>query len=600
MAWHTRTFYRRCHGWLFAVALGLAACADEPQAPTPVPPLFSHGGNHSISGTVLGPDGSSICNFIPAGSSVRVRTLDPVNPPLIGPTQFVACPAPPNSNPISYLLTVDPGTYRVQAGMPNDPGIGMLPFRYLEPGDVVVNGGDIVQNIQVQNGIPMGGLATLDGSPVAGVDITLSYDFPQPIAAAIGVSGPDGAWDDALPARSPMLVQGGVRYTAAAGCALLGTRRLQAPPSGSFLFPTEVSAINCTLETGGAVPFTHDLTRLVLTPGPAQIGGLGPLAPGCSPPLPGDLGPGFGVQFPVSPSGDPPYAPVPTEHLFCGGLLIGIAPNVVLSGVDIGNYGLDCGAACVDLGLDGELSFADDGSRGKKVTWSYTDAPSPERVGLRVIQRSFDGRPPADYVLFRFSLRNLGRSARTLHVGFFGDWDVDNDALDDVGATDLGGRLMYMTSTNPNDQGTFVGTLLLSDVPVSGTLFFNRSNEPQSLSDQLDALSGAVVRQTIGPEDNKVIHAVGPITLAPRGKADVWMAVVAGEDLAGLLANAAAAEEDVLARRSIASSVAAADVDLTRVDIAPFAPAARGPGEPVRRPEATEGVHKLFVPLPRP
>jgi hypothetical protein len=247
---------------------------------------------------------------------------------------------------------------------------------------------------------------------------------------------------------------------------------------------------------------------------------------------------------------------VPASHLWCGGLLIGVVPNVVLSGVDIGAYGLDCAAACVDLGLDGELSFEDDGSRGKKVTWSYTDAPSAERMGLRVIQRSFDGRPPADYVLFRFSLKNVGRSTRILHVGFFGDWDVDQNVPDDVGATELGGRLMYMSSTDPNDRGTFVGTVFLGDVPVSGRFFFSGGdpNTPQSLADQMDALTGAVTRETIGPADNRVIHAVGPITLAPRGTTDVWMAVVAGEDLAQLLANAAAAEADLRDRRGVAGA----------------------------------------------
>jgi hypothetical protein len=205
-----------------------------------------------------------------------------------------------------------------------------------------------------------------------------------------------------------------------------------AAPPRSLEFSAANQRVDCTLETGTTFPFTHHLTRLVLTPGPADIGAPVDIGGACH--LPGDLGSGFGVRYPVPPSGDPPYAPVPASHLWCGGLLIGVVPNVVLSGVDLGGYLLDCASACVDLGLDGELSVEDDGPRGKKVTWSYTDAPSPERVGLRVIQRSFDGRPPADYVLSRFSLRNLGRSTRTLYVGFFGDWDVDQEALDDVGA----------------------------------------------------------------------------------------------------------------------------------------------------------------------
>jgi len=57
-----------------------------------------------------------------------------------------------------------------------------------------------------------------------------------------------------------------------------------------------------------------------------------------------------------------------------------------------------------------------------------------------------------------------------------------------------------------------------------------------------------VTRQTIGPADNRVIHAVGPITLKPKKSAVIWMAVVAGETREQLLANAAAAKADVDSR----------------------------------------------------
>lgn len=534
-----------------ALIATLVACADEPQAPTPVPPLFSHAGNHSISGTVLGPDNTSICNFMPASGRLRVRLINyPAG--TLAAVQVVTCPAD------TYSISVSPGSYLVRVSVfdvADAPTLATIPLAEIDLNPIVVDGGDVVRDFQVVEGLPLLGQATLDGQPLGGYGLEFRQVAAPMFLAGATTSGADGLWTDAFLGRPVMTLQGGVTYNVrsspafvgAPTCGLLGARTVVAPPA-SFAFSVANQRVDCTLETGATLPFTHTRTRLVVTPGPGEIGGLGETSSACKP-LPGDPGQGFGVQFPVASSGTPPLEPMPASHLFCGGLLIGVAPNVVLSAVDLGGYLLDCGGACRDLGFDGELSFEDDGPRGKKVTWSYTDASSPERVGLRVIQRSFDGRPPADYVLFRFSLRNLGRSPRTLHVGFVGDWDVDNDALDDVGVTELGGRLMYMTSTNPNDRGILVGTLFLGDAPIAGTLFFNNSNIPQSLAAQMDALSGAVTRQTIGPADNRVIHAVGPIALAPRGTADVWMAVVAGETLTQLLANAAAAAADVRDRR---------------------------------------------------
>jgi len=172
-------------------------------------------------------------------------------------------------------------------------------------------------------------------------------------------------------------------------------------------------------------------------------------------------------------------------------------------------------------------------------------------------------------VLFRFTLKNTGRNTKTVHFGFFGDWDVDDDASEDEGATDLGGRLMYAHSTSPFDRGTFVGTLLLGAAP-SGSFFFAGSNpatRPQTIADQLAALSGAITRPSFGPADIQNIHAIGPITLRRDSEKQVWLAVVAGEDLSQLLANAAAAEADVARRREESDIVLTPETETTLPEV---------------------------------
>jgi len=209
--------------------------------------------------------------------------------------------------------------------------------------------------------------------------------------------------------------------------------------------------------------------------------------------------------------------------------------------------------ACRDFGLDATLTTRDRGAAGRSVTWRYSDATSPEGVGLRVVQRSYDGKPPADYVLFHFTFTNTSRATRTFYAGFYGDWDLDDigDHSNDIGFTDLGGRLMYMT--NEGETGVHAGTLLLADFPVAGNYFYGNPGPPAfPLTDQFGALSGSLTRTaTDAPRDNRYLHAVGPITLRRGKSAEVWVVIVAGENRAQLLANAAFAERDVMERRDI-------------------------------------------------
>jgi hypothetical protein len=193
------------------------------------------------------------------------------------------------------------------------------------------------------------------------------------------------------------------------------------------------------------------------------------------------------------------------------------------------------------------MSFAVKPSGSKKVTWTYSDATSGEGVGLKVVQKSFDGRPPADYVLFKFRFTNTSNVKRTFYAGFFGDWDLDDvgDFSNDVGFTALGGKLMYVT--NNGEVGVHVGTMLLGDFPVTGTYFLG-AGANLTLVDQVNALSGAITQTSLGPTDIRYYHGVGPIKLKRHQSAVIWIAVVAGETREQLLANAAAAKAEVQSR----------------------------------------------------
>jgi DNA-binding SARP family transcriptional activator len=489
--------------------------------------LLSHTGRRSTQGTrvvtfnVLGPDGrNSICNFLPTAALVTARLLNATPPPRQGGFGAFTCPES------QLRLSVPaPGAWHVRLDLPPVPSLGALPSTGLEAADVS-------RDIVIREGARLGGRGTFEGKPVEGVGMVIGWEAVDRAMASPSGSGPDGRWRD-IHGR-PTVLQKNVRYTLNAVCQYLGARLVNTSPAGGFLFPAEKDSIDCAMAAAPNARFAHDHTRLVVTPMPGDIGGL-------SADFAGSWGYGWGVQFPVPAGRSPSHQPY-MSHLYQGALLIGRAPDQVLSGGNLTGVAA-CGRQCRNLGLDARAKWSSLPGAGKRVLWEYSDSGAPEAAGLRVVQESFDGRPPADYVLFRFAMTNSGPAATTFHAGFFGDWDVGDNAEDDVGFTDMDGRLMYLTNTDRTDP--FLGTVLISDAPISGNYFF-RKETLLSRSEQVDALAGRIVRtETDITGDARYIHGAGPFQLDRGEQGELWIAVVAGETKDQLLASAAAAVRDI-------------------------------------------------------
>ena len=557
--------HRLAHSVRVPAPLLLAAlwlgCGGDDMTPLDPPSLATR--PRAISGRVLGPDGNNICQTVGSGTMV-VQLLNPdfgitSDIAFLGEQQFNC----PRNN---YSLPMDNGTAHLRVTLPITAGLDALPWRDLD--EVAVGAEGLDHDLNVVLGTQLGGSATLDGSPFEGVFLQLFYDFNPGFGVTNATTGPDGIWTEFF-GRSPPVLQTGRRYGAFSDCgSFLGTRLIAGLPSSSFDFPTEVSSIDCTMETGVATRFSHNFTRLVVTPMPGDIGGS----------FSGDFfdqyGVGWGVQFPVSSGSTPSHDPG-FSQIFNGGLLIGIDLDQVLAGADAGSM-MECGASCRDLGLNGTVKFTTQGDGTKVVTWRYSDATSAEAAGLEITQSSIDGKHPNDYVVFRFSIRNTRTSPVTFYAGFFGDWDIDFDAFDDLGATESGGRLMYEVSAN--ESGIHAGTLLLG-APVTGNFFFDGlAGDFPTTADQVKALKGQLSQASAGPGDLRYIQGAGPITLKKGQRKDIWIAVVAGETKAQLLANAAAAEADV--KGSLTQSLDAASATST----IPAAPVGRSTSRTLSRP----------------
>lgn len=508
----------------------LTACAPEhPRQPLGPPALAVTAGG-VVSGSVLGPI-TNVCDSLPTGARLTVIAIDVVTGQPAG-SQIRTCP----DN--SYAFSLPPSTYLLRVTLPVDAAISSgRPWRTITVPPIEVTAGDVVRDLPVDRGLTLDGGVTIDGQPLEGVALTLTYADAPIFGTAQTTSGPDGAWVEFF-GRTPPLLQSGIRVRPSIQCDALGALLVTPPRTDAFLFPDEASGISCGFTEAPAARFSHTRTRLVVTAGPGDIGSTGLE-------FAGELGWGWGVQFPVNPGERPRHGSIALSQLFLGGLIVGIRPGRVLTGVDINGFA-QCAPVCRDFGLDGRLQFNTSPKFGTKVTWHYSDATSSEGVGLNVVQKSYDGVPPADYVLFRFTLKNSAAAPLTFYGGMFADWDIDDDFFDDVGATELDGRLMYMTNES---GGIAAGSLILSDAPVSGNAFF--TDFGQATETLVAALAGDFSTPSVDtPGDHRYLHAVGPITLAPGAETDVWIAIVAGDDRAELLSNAAAAAADVANRRN--------------------------------------------------
>lgn len=525
----------RAESWTSIAGLALVVTACSEQSNDPLSALSSpsemHLGVPDITGAVLGPDGASICDFVPEGTAITVRAIE-VGSQAFGGNADVICPDP------TYIMPVAAGSYFLRTQFVSTDGIGSFPWRTLTSSPVTVDLADVTQDVRIDPGTALGGRATLDDQPIAGVSFAVAYQSLPGFGAASAVSGADGEWADFF-GRAPLVLQNDLDYTIPTACeALLGTVVVQGFPAGPFRFPGSLDALNCALRSGATEPLTHNFNQVVVTAMPGDLGGL-------SPDIDPRFGQGYGVQFPVVPGAAPAHRPLSDSQLFRGGLIVGLESGAILTGFDPGGE-LECGAACHDLGLDGKVSATSSPALGKTITWRYSDASSAEGVGIHVVQRSYDAPAGRAYVLFRFAVKNRSAAAQTLSLGVFADWDVDATGADDIGFVERGGRLL--SQSNVEGPPTRTGTLVVGDAPPTAGYFFSTPFVP-SLSDQTAALAGWLSEPPVGAGDYRYIQGIAPLELRPGRSTDFWVAIVTGADESEFAANADAALRDIKSRR---------------------------------------------------
>ncbi|MFQ5865621.1 MAG: S8 family serine peptidase [bacterium] len=182
----------------------------------------------------------------------------------------------------------------------------------------------------------------------------------------------------------------------------------------------------------------------------------------------------------------------------------------------------------------------------------FEDDRSNTPMNLRITQESFaETEPPNDdFVLLRYTIENQGQTAlENFYFGFFFDWDIDEANPDNVFSNlanyDIARKLGYVSFST-----TFVGaSVVSSDGNISYRALDNNDPGPDFAvndgftdEEKWQAISSGLQVTRKGPADVSHVIATGPFTIEPNDFIQLGFALLAGEGLADLRANADAAQ----------------------------------------------------------
>jgi hypothetical protein len=180
----------------------------------------------------------------------------------------------------------------------------------------------------------------------------------------------------------------------------------------------------------------------------------------------------------------------------------------------------------------------------------FTDASAPSPVGVEVSQVSvaLPSPPRDDFVVLQYTVHNrTGSTITGIHTGLYLDWDVA-DYANDAGGYSAPEALGYMYDALMPDS-TYYGVCLISPPsPRSFQLVHNPTyvHPTGNIADSLKwgfLSDGVKDAATWENTDWSVLMSTGPHTLAAGDSVTVIYAVLAGENLADLKANAVEARD---------------------------------------------------------
>ncbi len=195
----------------------------------------------------------------------------------------------------------------------------------------------------------------------------------------------------------------------------------------------------------------------------------------------------------------------------------------------------------------GDLVISSPGGQADQQGFAlYNDLAAPSPLGVEVEQHTYSwaSDPCNDFVIFRYVVSNVGGSTvGNVFIGMFMDWDVATDATDNSDY-DWGNDLGYATGAAGGVP--YAGIAALSHRPPGGYCSLSNANQVYpphcTEDDKWSWISGGIGNTSNSGEDLSLVMSAGPFTLAPGASEVVGFALVGGDDLGDIQANAVAAQ----------------------------------------------------------
>jgi len=307
--------------------------------------------------------------------------------------------------------------------------------------------------------------------------------------------------------------------------------------------------VRCTLTISSASPVYADNAGFTLTVLPivathaannitTSVTSVGRLGFGASAGGTGEDGVGFKYKDSVN-------------YLYEGALIMGIGAD------SLSNAARTAGTPDEDfVSLSAPNIRANVGSYAEYGIASFDDAAATNPLPVSVLQESWQmaSAPDDDYVAIVFTITNDGSNTLTpFHVGWYLDWDVDGAAYttNRTGYDPTRGLgYVWDDGTGPED---YIGIMVLT--PPGTTTYrgiWNDGAAPGNPSwgtyddytdqEKWETIAGGIVFTDAGPADVAQGIGTGPFEIFPGDSILVAFAILAGDDLVDLQANADAAQ----------------------------------------------------------
>ena len=244
--------------------------------------------------------------------------------------------------------------------------------------------------------------------------------------------------------------------------------------------------------------------------------------------------------------------------LFEGALIAGTGPDRISDaarGVKINNV-LQYDRDFTEVG-DQDFEIRTPGHLSDQESYAvFEDTKADNPMNIRITQETFafNNSPDDDFILFRYTVENLNTTPLdNFHFGLFFDWDMDGETFNtNIADYDSLRRMGYAFDSDGGPK-TYVGISVLNEGTISYHAIFNDENDPDNPSwglydgftdeEKWQAISGGVEFKTAGPGD--ISHAIGtgPFTIDGEAKLALGFALLAGDNLTDLQANADSAKK---------------------------------------------------------